>query len=276
MFWSLSNELVRNGIASAVWVVFVLLARLLLVRLLKVAEVSQPELRRRWLVQIRTATVLTLAAGLAVVWATELRTIALSLVALAVAVVIATKELLLCLAGSLFKMGARAFSVGDRIEIKGMHGEVVDQTLLATTIMEVGPGRLQQRSGRFIVLPNSLFLSEPLINETLGGRYALHVFTVPLRATDDWRTAEKVLLEVATEQCAPFLEDARRELAFLAASRYLETLAVEPRVAVQLPTPEELHLVVRLPVPVEQRSRVEQAVLREFLNRWSSRGPGQG
>jgi small-conductance mechanosensitive channel len=264
----LSHELVRNAIASLLLVAGLLLIRFLLQRAIHRAEILSPELRRRWLVQIRNATVLAVILGLTIIWATELRTLALSLVALGVALVLATKELILCVSGSLLKVGARSFSVGDRIEVKGLRGDVIDQTLLTTTIMEVGPGRLpQQRTGRLIVLPNSIFLTEPLINDNLGQTFSLHTVVVPLRTTDDWAAAEQALLGAATEECRSFLEDARRQMASLAQHRALDTPGVDPRVTVHLPAPGQLDLVVRFPVPTQHRTRVEQAVLRRYLGR---------
>mgnify|MGYP001215256827 CR=1 FL=1 len=64
------------------------------------------------------------------------------MVAIAVALVIATKELILCVSGALIKGGARSFNIGDRIQVKEFRGDVIDQNLLTTTILEVGPGKV--------------------------------------------------------------------------------------------------------------------------------------
>src|SRR5690606_32112227 len=83
----------------------------------------------------------------------ELRTVAISIVAIAVAFVVATKELILCITGSILKMASRSFVIGDRIQVKDFRGDVIDQNLLATTILEVGPGKLtHQRTGRMAVI----------------------------------------------------------------------------------------------------------------------------
>ncbi len=111
--------------------------------------IDSTELRRKWLVQTRNGIILIFILGLILIWGEELRTLALSVVAIAVAFVVATKELILCVTGSLLKTGAGSFNIGDRIQIKDFRGDVIDQTLLATTILEVGPGKLtHQRSER--------------------------------------------------------------------------------------------------------------------------------
>lgn len=247
--------------SSLVLLLAVLLLRSLTARFIR-RTVTSGELRRKWLVQTRNALILLFFLGLVMIWGEELRTLAFSVVAIAVALVLATKELILCVTGSILKTGAGSFNIGDRIQIKDFRGDVIDQTLLATTILEVGPGKLtHQRTGRMAVIPNAMFLSEPVINESYTRHYVLHVFTVPFERTDDWRTAQKRLLEVAQQHCESYLEEARLYMKRLNEERGLDSSPVDPRVTIQLADAKEIHLVVRIPVRASQRSSVEQSIL---------------
>lgn len=224
------------------------------------------DVRRRWLVQIRNGAILLLLLGVIVVWADELRMVTASLFAIAVATVIATKELIQCISGSVLKTVSRGFSIGDRIEINNLRGDVIDHNALTTTVMEIGPDDLtQQHTGRAIVLPNCMFLDKPVINETFTDDYVLHVFKVPVPMDEYWRQAEQELLEVAAEQCRPFLEQARTHFKRLGKDRGLTTLSVEPRVTVLIPKTGELELVVRIAVPARKKGRLEQEILRRFV-----------
>ena len=51
---------------------------------------------------------------------------------------IALKDLVADLAGWFFIMWRRPFELGDRIEVAGLKGDVVDRTIFQITIMEVG------------------------------------------------------------------------------------------------------------------------------------------
>src|SRR5690606_33971720 len=84
------------------------------------------DVRRRWVVVLRNASVLLLILGLLSIWAEELQTLAVSLIAFAVALVIATKELILCASGAVVRAAGDAYGVGERVEINGLRGEVVD------------------------------------------------------------------------------------------------------------------------------------------------------
>ncbi|SET63615.1 mechanosensitive ion channel domain-containing protein [Marinobacter segnicrescens] len=245
----------------------VLVVRAVLSKVIR-TSIQSTELRRKWLVQTRNGLILIFLLGLVLIWGQELRTLALSIVAIAVAFVVATKELILCFIGSLVKGGARSFDIGDRIQVKDFRGDVIDQNLLATTILEVGPGKLtHQRTGRATVIPNSLFVSEPVINESFTEDYVLHVFTVPFKRDDNWQLAQKVLLDATQAQCEPFLETARRYMRRLGDRRGLEVPVVDPRVSLQVPLAGEIHLVVRFPCRPSQRSAIEQAILMEaFAN----------
>jgi len=267
---SLANFVVPDSIWSLLFSTAVLIVSGLIIRALIAGfikrRVNSPELRRRWLVQSRNGLLLLMLLGLVLIWGEELRTLALSIVAIAVAIVVATKELIMCITGSILKAGAGFFSIGDRIQIKDFRGDVIDQNLLATTILEVGPGKLtHQRTGRMAVIPNALFVSEPVINESFTHDYVLHVFTVPFKRDDDWRGAQKAIVESARKQCAPFLEEVRRYMNRVSVSRGLEAPSVDPRVTMQVPVAGEIHLIVRVPVKSGQRGFIEQAIMAEVF-----------
>lgn len=229
--------------------------------------VSSADMRRRFLVAARNATLLLMVATVGVIWISEIRSVAVWLAAVAVAVVIATKELIICLAGALVRTTTNAFSIGDRIEVGVHRGDVIDFNLLNTTILEVGPGKsFHMRTGRTVVIPNARFLDTAVINESYTKRFVAHAFSVPVPANEDWHDAEKRLQQAAERQVEPYLEDARRHMRRLEEEHGLHGLPTQPRVFVQIPEPGKLELLVRLPTPVGAQGRIEQAVLREFLD----------
>lgn len=259
---SASNLLV----STVILILTVIILRTLITRYIR-RNVSSMDLRRRWMVQSRNGLILLLLLGLLTIWGEELRTLALSIVAIAVAFVVATKELILCVTGSILKSGASSFTLGDRIQIKDFRGDVIDQNLLATTILEVGPGKItHQRTGRMTVIPNALFVSEPVINESYTHDYILHVFTIPFKREDEWQKAQQALLESANKHCQPYLKEVRKHMERISYERGLDMPSVEPRVTIQVPAAGEIHLVVRIPVKSDQRSYIEQSILSDVFS----------
>src|SRR5690606_21020175 len=95
--------------------------------------------------------------------------------------------------------------------------------------------------------------------------YVLHVFYVPLQLEDDWRRAERLVMQAAREVCNEFIDDARRQLTRLGTRQVIEMPPIEPRVSIELPEPGRINLRMRVPVPARRRQRVEQAIIRRYL-----------
>lgn len=267
MEWlSYFEPILPYALQSLVLLAAVLALRVVLVRTVLTRQTLPVETRRRWAVNIRNTLALVFVIGLIFIWARQLGTFAVSLVAIAVALVLATKELILCISGTVLRVGVNAYSLGDRIEISGIRGNVVDQSLLATTVLETGPNHISsQYTGRAVVFPNSLLLSSPLINETYMKDYIVHVMTIPLTTDDDWQAAERVLLDIAKAECSPFIDGARHHMKQLEGRNWLDAPSVEPRVSVHVPEAGKINLLLRIPTPAHRTSRVAQAILRRFL-----------
>lgn len=265
--WISSNEIQFYAVCSVILIVTILVVKKLLLRAVLRLDSQQPDVRRRWVVNIRNASLVIMLLGLMMIWAEPLHTLAVSFIALAVAVVIATKELIVCVSGAVVRAVSKAYAVGDRIEIAGKRGDVVDQSLFTTTLLEIGPGQSShQYTGRAIVVPNSLLLNTPLINETFTHDYVLHVFCIPLTSGDDWQRAEQLLLEAAQIECSPFLDQARMYMKNIESQHGLDSPTVAPRVTLQIPEPGKINLLLRIPAPSRRKGRLEQAILRRYLS----------
>ena len=259
------QAVVGHLISTLILLVSLFVLRTILAGIIRRQENVRQELRRRWLVALRNGTVLMILLGVVLIWAHELRTVAVYAFAIAVATVIATKELIQCVTGSVMRT-AGAFHIGDRIEIGDFRGDVIDHNLLTTTIMEVGPDGLTHRlTGRAISLPNSMFLADPVTNETYTDDYVLHVFKVPMKQDDDWQQAEHDLLCAAREQCSKYVAEARSHFDKLSHKEGLTVFNVEPHVIVQVPTAGNVELVVRMATPARNKGKIEQAILRKLL-----------
>lgn len=253
-------------VVSVVIVGAAMLLRWVLRRSIRVMEIPSIDLRRRWVLSIRALTVCIILFGLGIVWATELQTMAISIVAFLVAVVLSLKEIIACVTGSFLKLGGRSFVMGDRIRVGELRGDVIDQTLLTTTLMEVGPGpSTAQYTGRTVVIPNSLYLTTPVTRESPLGGFALTTLNVPVKVADDIAAAERVLLAAAEEVVRPFLEEVKAAAARIERTEGIEPPSVEPRVTIAMPDPERCDLLVRFPAPVDGRREVEQTILKAYL-----------
>lgn len=265
-WFQIDSLVVLDGLKSLILLVSLVITRTLLVRWISRNPALSMESKRRLVVNTRNSIVFVFLIGLVVIWAHELQAFAVSIVALAAALVLATKELILCWSGAALRVVGKVYAVGDRIQIAGHRGVVLDHDVFATKLLEIGPGQSAHLyTGRVTIFPNSLLFTNALVKENPGQEYGLYTLVIPLKADEDWQRAERTLLEVARAECAPFMEEAARQMKLLEQTNLLEAPSPEPRITIQLPEAGEMHLVLRFPAPDRGRSRIEQAILRRYL-----------
>lgn len=257
---------VRNLALSVALLVLFLGLRMLVTRLV-LRHLNSAEERQRWLSGSRNTAVILLLLGLLAIWANAIHSFILSVIALAAAFVIATKELLLCLTGSVLRAVSGAFSLGDRIHWGAAHGDVIDISLFTTTLLEVGPGpNFHMPTGRTIVVPNAKMLDTPVYCESKTGKYVVHTLSIPLTLDADLERAQQTALDAIHEVCADILDPAREWMESLEHTHnFIHTPSATPRVYLHMPEPNRVDLLLRFPSPVRRQGRLEQAILRRFL-----------
>lgn len=252
--------------------VTLILIRMFLFRALNRSKTLIRENKRRIMVNTNSLLSFVFFVSLVLIWSQELSALALSFVAIAAAMVIATKEIIMCITGGIFKATTNLCSIGDRIHVGEIRGDVIDRTVLATKVMEVGPGlSTNHYTGRVVTIPNSIFVTQPSINESVLRQFVLHTIIVPMSYKANWKRAEEVLLGVSQQVCGPHLEQARRYVDRLQSRANLETPKVEPRVRLHFVDKDELQLILRVTLPSKDLVPMEQEIKRQFLlqfNEW--------
>ncbi|MAX66683.1 MAG: hypothetical protein CME66_07080 [Halobacteriovoraceae bacterium] len=233
------------------------------------------DVKRRSIANLRALFLFILVISIFVLWATELYQFVISLAAVVAASAIAGKEVFLCFGGSFYKAFARPFSVGDRIEVDGIRGDVVDVGLMSTQLLEVGPkDYTQQLTGRTICIPNSLFLANKVFNETdsvsEGRDFVLHAFKVPIENNQYWEQHRQYLLDSSKHFCEKYHEQAQAFFHKLAKKRQVDIPLIEPRVNIKFDNAKQIFLIVRVSVPVERKGTIEQDILKDYLKKCHS------
>ncbi|MDP4610706.1 MAG: mechanosensitive ion channel family protein [Opitutales bacterium] len=263
------SDALNQIIVTAILICLILLFQLVSNRWINSRQFHSISYRRRWTVGLRNLRFLLLVIGLVLIWATELRTAAISAVAIMAALVIGTKELIMCLLGSVVKTGSNAFALGDRIQINDIEGDVIDQNLLSTQLQEVTDG---QYTGRFITIPNSLFLNQAIRNSTVeGGGAVFGVLKIKLINTEDWDLHEHALLRAAEECCAANMEAIERVVTHLKKEGF-DLPSTQPRTLLRIEDKDTTSITLRYPASAESKLRTEQSILRRYLQLMKEKG----
>ncbi len=258
-----SWNITKQTVSSLVLLLAVFIFRWIVIITIRNWKAPSGDEKRRWILHIKNISFFILAAGLFGIWATELRAFAISLVAVAAALAIATKEMIQSFLGGIYISSARPFHLGDRIEVNGFRGEVIDHDLLSTTLLEIGPDKeMHSLSGRQLIIPNSLFLSHPVHNQSLQQEYVLQTLRFVVWPGEDWTQLERCLLQAAEKECRSYIEPAAHAMRRLAQREGLDLPKVDPRVTVHYDDDGRLIVSLRFPAPMGSVSRVNQAILR--------------
>src|SRR5262245_3062660 len=180
----------------------------------------------------RNFSFLPAAIAVAFIWRTELRAAALSLAAFALAAVLGGKEMITSVLGYVHRTTSRSFTFGDVIEINGIKGEVIDQTLLSTTVLEMSDEHLF--TGRVVQFPNSFYVGHAVKNHSRLGDFQLALINVPLATGADVEAAKTALSEAAKSACAEFIQPTHDALRELEGEQFIVMPSAEPRVTVRL------------------------------------------
>lgn len=266
-FVELFGVTVPVGLITSVVLVLGLLAlRAFLVRLLRGRQETLSPERRRWIALVKNGAIMLIVIGLIFIWSPELSALALSLTAVAVAIVIATKEMILCVVGAVMRATSDSFSVGDRIEVDGVHGEVVDHNLLTTSLQEIGTGDDPYAfTGRTVTLPNSRFVTHEVRNENFRRNYTFHSFRLAFDAAVD-PTAVRTSLETATaDACREFEAVARRYHDLIRRNTGVDLPGIAPQVRVSTTDLGKLVFTVTLFCPTNLAHELQQRISEQGL-----------
>jgi small-conductance mechanosensitive channel len=181
-------------------------------------RVTDPWTRYRWR---KTTTYIFIAIGILVVgreWLGVFGSLATFLGLVSAGVAIALKDPLVNLAGWAFIVGRRPFDVGDRIEIAGHKGDVIDQRLFQFTLNEIGVWvDAEQSTGRIVHIPNGRIFTDPVANYDKGFKYIWNEVPVVVTFESNWQKAKELLTAIAFKHAEHLTAEAERDL--LTASR---------------------------------------------------------
>ncbi len=176
-------------------------------------RIKDVRLRYGWRKAMNYTTTALAILFVGLVWINGLKSFATYFGLLSAGVSIALKDPILNFAGWLFIITQQPFKVGDRVEINGHTGDVIDIGLFQFLMIEVGNWvDADQSTGRIIHIPNELTLTSTLVNYTKGFPYIWNEIEVLVTFESDWKKAKKILEEITKKYAEPVSEVAKKSI----------------------------------------------------------------
>ncbi|GAB5521520.1 MAG: mechanosensitive ion channel [Rhodothermales bacterium] len=178
---------------------------------------------------------------------------------------IALREVLLSVAGWIKLSVMNTYKIGDRIEINGVKGDVLDIRVLRTTMMEVGGWvGADQSTGRLVHVPNSWVFSEACYNYTRGFSFVWHEMSVVVTFQSDYEAARQILLDLAEPTTEAAEQEAAKALTSISSQYLIHYSIMTPFVYVDV-VENGVRLTLRFLSEVRKRRGMQHAITLSLL-----------
>lgn len=213
-------------------------------------------------------TVLTILVFVVLFWLEGVRSVGVVISIIGAGLVVALQDVILCFAGWLLINFKRPFTVGDRIEIGKVKGDVIDVRMFQTALLELGNWvDAEQSTGRVVHIPNSNVFKERVFNYTKGFEFIWNEIKVTVTFESNWQKAKEIVLRHANPEIDKLAAKVQESIKRMAQQYMIHYEIFTPIVYVNI-VDYGVELTLRYLTDVRQRrstkDRISQAILEDF------------
>lgn len=180
-------------------------------------------------------------------------------------VAFALQEVIASIAGWVAVSFGNFYKVGDRVQLGGIMGDVIDIGVLRTTLMECGQWvKADQYNGRIVRVANSFVFKEPVFNYSADFPFLWDEISIPVKYRSDFRLAEKILADVTNEIVGGYVKSAKDSWKVMVNKYLIEDAKIEPLVTIQL-TDNWIEYSVRYVIDYKKRRLTKNQLFRRIL-----------
>lgn len=209
-----------------------------------------------------------IAIVVAFAFASELGSLATFAGLMTAGIAVALQNVILSVAGYFYLIGKYGIRVGDRVQISGVTGEVVDIGLVRLHLMELATtGTDAQPTGRVVVFSNSVVFqpTSGLYKQIPGTNFVWHQISLTLAPEGNYREVETRLLnavESVFKEYKDVLEQQR--LRMQNSLSVVSDISLHPQSHFHL-TQAGLEVVIRYPLVLDKAAEVDDKITRALL-----------
>jgi len=177
----------------------------------------------------------------------------------------ALQEVIASIAGWLAIIFGDFYKTGDRVELGGIKGDVMDIGVLRTTIMEVGrwvDGDLY--NGRIVLIANSFVFKEPVLNYSGDFPFLWDEIKIPVQFGSNYDKTINILQEAGNEIAGDLGTRSREKWEALQNEYLLEDAQTEPMVSL-IANDNWVEFTLRYVVGYKRRRATKTALFRRIL-----------
>ena len=147
----------------------------------------------------------------------------------------ALQEVIVSLAGWFAISFAGFYKNGDRVQLGGIKGDVIDISLLRTTLMEIGEWvRGDNYSGRVVRIANSFVFKEPVFNYSGDFPFLWDEIVIPVKYGSNQQLARQILTQIVSREVGEVASQANESWQNMIRKFMVESASVEPSITLSL------------------------------------------
>lgn len=178
----------------------------------------------------------------------------------------ALQEVIASFAGWFAISFAKFYKTGDRVQLGGIKGDVIDIGILRTTLMEVGQwvnGDLY--NGRVVRIANSFVFKEPVFNYSGDFPFLWDEITVPIKYGSDHNFARELLTKISTDLLSEYASNASDAWKELVEKFLIEDASVKPMITM-IANDNWIEFTIRYVVNYKFRRTTKDLLFNKILN----------
>ena len=169
---------------------------------------------------------------LTVIFSDKLGNLTVALGVAGAGIAFALQEVIASFAGWLAIMFGGFYNTGDRVQLGGIKGDVMDIGVLRTTIMETGQwvdGDLY--NGRIVLIANSYVFKEPVFNYSGDFPFLWDEIKIPIQYGSDYEKAKEIILKAGVDVAGDLTVRSKQKWTSLQNKYRLEDAQTEPMIS---------------------------------------------
>jgi small-conductance mechanosensitive channel len=177
----------------------------------------------------------------------------------------ALQEVIASVAGWVALSIGNFYSPGDRVQLGGIRGDVIDISILRTTLMEVGEWVASDLyTGRIVRVANSFVFKEPVFNYSGDFPFLWDEIVLPVKYGSDWKLAREMLRDLVNEVLVDYADQVTESWQRAVREYRLEDANVQPMITLRA-TDNWIEFTVRYVVDYRKRRWMKDHLFTRIL-----------
>jgi small-conductance mechanosensitive channel len=228
------------------------------------------DVRRRYQFLLLRRIVLWIAIAIILVFtfATELGSVVTFAGLITAGVAVALQNVIVSIVGYFFLIGKYGIRVGDRVQVAGVKGEVVDIGMVRFHLMELAGGTMDSEpSGRVVAFSNSIVFQSTagLFKQIPGTSFVWHEIKLTFAPESDYHSVRERVNHAMEAAFAAYQEAMERQrLEMQRSLTYVSASALKPKASLHFAT-TGIEVLIRYPVVLQKAGEIDEHLMRELF-----------